>query len=401
MERRVSAGAVFPAGACRRVARVLRLVQIGSCAIVSAALLLAPAQAFGAADLSVSLTTKSTSLPLGGPETTELTLAVSNTGPDPAENVSAEATIGTPELVFSGFVGISQGIAIFSASNDPPITASFGTIGPGATATVKWTENDANSGLATLTANATTSTTESGPAANTSSVNVEVVALVPSSSSLLFGEQTIGRIGAPATLTFTNRAAIPLEISRVGLDGADFVLSADGCSGATLAVDASCQMSPRFAPAALGTLTGSLTAESATTGASPVAVALTGTGEAVPIDVKAASLQLARVPKSIGAKRFRKGFSITVTPDEAVSLDVQLLGRPVSGALASAFDLRLFGRNLPRASTPRTIKVKPKGRLLGPLSKKIKVQLKVTAVDAAGNSSTATRRIAVKPAPRR
>lgn len=380
---------------------MLRLVQIGSCTIVSAALLLAPAQALGAADLSVSLTAKSTSLALGGPETTELTLAVSNTGPDPADNVSAGATIGAPELAFSGFVGISQGVAIFNASTDPPIKASFGTIGPGATATVKWVENDANSGLATLTANATTSTAESGPAANTSSVKVEVVALVPSSSSLLFGEQAIGGIGAPATLTFTNRAAIPVEISRVGLDGADFVLSADGCSGTTLAVDASCQMSPRFAPAALGTLTGSLTAVSTTTGASPVAVTLTGTGKAVPIDAKAASLQLARVPKSIGAKKFRKGFSIAVTPDEAAAFDVVLLGGARSGALASAFDLTLFSRSLPLATGRRTIRVKPKGKLLGPLRRTVTVQLKVSATDAAGNRSTATRRISVKPAKRR
>jgi hypothetical protein len=263
---------------------------------------------------------------------------------------------------------------------------------------LKWVENDANSGLATLTANATTSTTESRSAANTSSAKVEVVALVPSSPSLSFGEQTIGEVGPPATVTFTNRAAIPVQINHT-LVGVGFALAGDGCSGTTLAVGASCQVSSSFAPSALGNLSGSLTVLSETANVSPLAVALMGTGK--PADVTPASLQLARVPKSIPAKNFRKGFLVRVTPNEAVTLDIELLGGARSGALASAFDLQLFSRSLPRAAGPRTVKVKPKGKLLGPLRKKIKVQLKVTAVDAAGNSSTATRRIAVKPAPPR
>jgi|GEM_PF-3678334 len=366
--------------------------------VLAAALFAFPAQALGAADLSVSLTAKPPSLALGGPETTALTLAVTNAGPDPAENVSAGATIGAPELAFAGFSGISQGSAGFASSDTPPIKVNFGTIGPGVTATLKWTENDAKSGLATLTASATTPTAEPDLANNASSAQVDVVALVPSTPSLSFGEQTIGEVGPPAAVTFTNGAAVPVRIDHV-LVGVGFALSADGCGGTTLAVGASCQVSSSFAPNALGSLFGHLTVLSGTVDVSPLAVPLGGTGKAA--DVTPASLQLARVPKSIGAKRFRKGFSVAVTPDEAAALDVELLGGARSGAFASAFDLKLFSRSLPRAAGRRTIKVKPKGKLIGPLRKKIKVQLRVTATDAAGNRSTATRKITVKPAPLR
>ena len=385
-----------------RLIRVRQLGRAGLGAIATAFLLLFPAQALGAADLSVSLAAEPTSLALGGSEMTTLTLAVSNAGPDPAEAVSGGSAIGAPQLSFFGFFSISQGSAIFNGSDNPPVTFNFGTIGPGATATLKWVENDANSGLATITANATTSTPDSNSANNADSAQVEVVGLVPSSASLLFGEQAIGGVGSPNTVTFTNDAAIPIEVGHMKLDGLDFVLAADGCSGTTLAAGGSCQVSSRFAPATEGALAGSLTAVSLTAGVSPVEVDLSGTGKAPPsVDSKPASLRLTRVPRSIDAKKFRKGFSIAVTPDEAAAFDVVLLGGARSGALASAFDLTLFSRSLPLASGQRTIRVKPKAKLLGPLRRKIKVQLKLTATDAAGNRSTATRRITVKPAPRR
>jgi hypothetical protein len=113
--------------------------------------------------------------------------------------------------------------------------------------------------------------------------------------------------------------------------------------------------------------------------------------------VIAASIGLAGVPKSISAKVFRKGFWVKVTPNEAAALEVELLGTARSGALASAFDLRLFGRGLPVAAGTRSIRVKPRGKLLGRLSRKIKVQLVVTATDGSGNRSTASRKLTVKP----
>ncbi len=330
-----------------------------------------------------------------------MVLSVTNKGSDPAETVSGETSVGSPQLDFASFVAISQGAA--SRSIGGPVLASFGTIAAGSTATLKWVENDVMSGLGSMTANFTTSTAESSTANNSATATIDVLALRLSEASLSFGSQVVGGIGPAKPLTVTNDAAIPVAISRVALAGEDFVTSTDGCAGITLAVGASCQVAARFAPAALGDRTGSVTVESSTVGVSPVEASLTGTGTEViqPVsDVTVPTLALAGVPKSIDARRFRKGFAVKVSPSEPVSLETELLGNARKGALASALELRLFGRSLPLAGGTRTIRVKPKGSLLGPLRRKLKVQLRVEATDAAGNRSTTTRSINVKPSRR-
>ncbi len=364
-----------------------------------AVVLLAPAPALGAADISVSLTATPSSLPLGGPGQSEFALSVKNEGADPASGVSGKLNTGAPELAFFGFVSISQGSASAAGGE---ISFAFGEIAAGATATLKWTEDDAQSGKASLVVAATTSTAESSVANNTATATVDVLALTTSATSLLFDSELVGGIGTSRTLTATNEAAVPVQISRVALSGDDFVLSSDGCAGISLAVGASCQISARFAPAAIGSRSGDLTLESATAKVSPVHIALTGSGataeEPPAPDTSPPSLHLAGVPTAINAKRFRKGFTIVVTPDESAALDVELLGKALPGALASALDLRLFSRSLADSAIPRKVKVKPKSRLVGKIRHKLKVKLEVVATDAAGNRSTRSRSIVVKPA---
>jgi Domain of unknown function DUF11 len=367
-------------------------------AILTALLLAAPATALGAADLTTTVTASPTSLPLGGPETIKVKISVANAGPDAAMAVEAESKLGDPKLLFIGFEAISQGIGIYSGG-EKKLVASFGAIPAGKTATVDLVLNDQESGLATVTVTAKTSTEVLNPADDSASVNIDVLALVPAVSPTLFGSQAVGGIGPPVVVSMVNQAAIPIQVSDVQqLANGDFLTSSDGCSGTTVAPGASCPIGARFAPSAAGERTGTMTVTSSTAKVAPISVPLTGTG--VPpatADTTAASLALASVPKSIKAKKFKKGFQVGITPSEAAALEVALLGTPKKGALASKFELKLFSSSLPLAAGTRQVKVKPAAKLLGPLRKKISVQLQVVATDAAGNRSTVTRKITVRP----
>ena len=368
-------------------------------AVLAAVLsLLAPASASAVSDISVTLSADPTAIPRGGPETTTVTLTAKNDGPDATE-VSGTATVGAPQLEFTGFKSISQGVGIFSSGSEPPITVNFGSIAPQGTATLVFVLNDAQFGVGIVKANVTHSGTDPDPADNETSAAIKVFALEAAPAPLQFGSQVLGGIGAARTLTITNRATVPVQVSNLKtVAGGDFLISSDGCSGTTLAAAGTCEVSARFAPSALGERSGTMTVASSTAEGPSLEVLLRGTGAAVPpVDASGAVLKLTGVPKSISAERFKKGFSVKVTPDEAVTLHVELLGKARAGALASAFDLWLFRRSLPAAAGTRTIKVKPKAKLIRRLVRKIKVQLNFTATDGAGNRSTATRKITVKP----
>jgi hypothetical protein len=361
-------------------------------AIATVVLLASPSAALGAADLTTTVTASPISLPLGGPQTSKVTISATNAGPDSAAAVAVGPVPIPPQLAFSSFSSISQGGAIFS---EGAITVSFGAIPAAGTAKVEFVLDDKESGRGTLAASAKTTTEESNLANNATTASIDVLALVPDVSPLAFGSQAVGGIGSPQTLTLVNQAAIPIQVSNVQLAGSDFVTSADGCSGTTVAPGAACAIASRFAPSAAGERTGAMTVASSTAKVAPLSVPLAGTGVAA--DRQAASLTLTSVPKSIKARKFRKGFQVRITPSEPVALEVELLGTPRKGALASAFELRLFGRSLPLAGGLQRVKVKPVPRLLGPLQKRFKVRLKVVATDAVGNRSSVTRSITVRP----
>ena len=63
--------------------------------------------------------------------------------------------------------------------------------------------------------------------------------------------------------------------------------------------------------------------------------------------------------------------------------------------LARTYDLRLATKSLSRGSGMRGITLKPSSRLLKG-HRKLTVQLKLTAVDAAGNKSTKTKTMKVR-----
>ena len=92
---------------------------------------------------------------------------------------------------------------------------------------------------------------------------------------------------------------------------------------------------------------------------------------------------------------FKKGLKIAVGCDEPCSFDLELLGSASSVKLARSYDLRLAAKSLSRASGTRSVTLKPSSRLLRG-HKRLTVQLKVTAVDAAGNKSTKTKTMKVR-----
>jgi len=113
-------------------------------------------------------------------------------------------------------------------------------------------------------------------------------------------------------------------------------------------------------------------------------------------DVSAPAVLLQGVKRKMSFAAFLKGVAIKVTPSEAASLTGQLLGAAKKSKLAS-FTRTLAKKSLPLASGQRTLKLKPKKRLVGRPPKAFKVRLRVTATDAAGNVGTATKTIKVKP----
>lgn len=79
--------------------------------------------------------------------------------------------------------------------------------------------------------------------------------LLNPTNSIDFGQRGIGVPGTARAATLGNAGAVALSISSValaGLDPADFVVLADGCTMATLAPDETCSVTLDFAPATAG-----------------------------------------------------------------------------------------------------------------------------------------------------
>ena len=107
-------------------------------------------------------------------------------------------------------------------------------------------------------------------------------------------------------------------------------------------------------------------------------------------DTSAPTILLRGVKRKMSFAAFLKGVAVRVTPSEPAGLTGELLGAAKKSKLAS-FTRTLAKKSLPLAGGQRTLKLKPKKRLVGRPSKAFKVRLRVTATDAAGNVGTATR----------
>jgi hypothetical protein len=113
-------------------------------------------------------------------------------------------------------------------------------------------------------------------------------------------------------------------------------------------------------------------------------------------DDTAPGLTLGGVPRSVTLAQLKKGLLVELTPSEAAALELELRGTAGRVSLASAFDLTLTSRTLGLASGKRTVRLKPRARLLTSRKRAFNVELRVTAIDAARNRTVARRTIKVK-----
>ena len=110
--------------------------------------------------------------------------------------------------------------------------------------------------------------------------NFPVLSVTP--ADLTFAQQAIDTTGAAQSLTLSNSGNAALTVSKVGLAGTDAgdYSETNNC-GATLAVNASCQVSISFTPTAQGTRTAVLDVNDNAPG-SPQTVAISGTTTPAP-----------------------------------------------------------------------------------------------------------------------
>jgi hypothetical protein len=114
-----------------------------------------------------------------------------------------------------------------------------------------------------------------------------------------------------------------------------------------------------------------------------------------PADRTAPLCALSGVKRTAKRKAFLKGVAATVTCDEPATVDGELLGSARSVRLAAAFNLTLGTRSLGLGGGARKLTIKPAKRLVGK-AKKLTVQLRVTATDAAGNRAKKAQTIKVR-----
>jgi sugar lactone lactonase YvrE len=99
-------------------------------------------------------------------------------------------------------------------------------------------------------------------------------------STIPFGNQQVTVKSSAKSVTMTNNGTTGLTISNVGVSGTnagDFAISANTCSGATVAVSATCSVSMIFTPSTAGAETASLQFTDNAAG-NPQSVELTGAG---------------------------------------------------------------------------------------------------------------------------
>jgi Ca2+-binding RTX toxin-like protein len=127
----------------------------------------------------------------------------------------------------------------------------------------------------------------------------------------------------------------------------------------------------------------------------PGAAAPASAGPPAATDDKRPTITLGRLPSTMKLRSFVKGVKVSAGCDEPCSLDVELRGSARTVRIARSYDLTLGTRSLPRAAGTRSLTLKPARRLVG-RARRLTAQLRVTAIDAAGNRSTKTKTIKVR-----
>lgn len=113
-------------------------------------------------------------------------------------------------------------------------------------------------------------------------------------------------------------------------------------------------------------------------------------------DTQGPRVEVKGARKKIELSKLLRGLELTLTPDEAASYEVTLLGSARSVEIArKRNDVILAEKTLARADGERKLKLKPKRKLLKETPNRFKLELQVEATDGAGNSDTVRKTIKV------
>jgi Ca2+-binding RTX toxin-like protein len=119
----------------------------------------------------------------------------------------------------------------------------------------------------------------------------------------------------------------------------------------------------------------------------PVACESTRLGQGpLPPDVRKPAVRISGLPARPRYRHVRRGLRPRISADERAAFVVELLGAATRAHISAAkpFNLTLVRRTIGMTSQPRRISLRPKRSLLGP-RRKLRVRIRVTATDAAGN----------------
>jgi len=141
-----------------------------------------------------------------------------------------------------------------------------------------------------------------------------------SSSSLSFGNQTVGSTSSAQSTTLTNNGASALAISGIavtGTDSGDF--AATNTCGSSLAAGGNCTISATFTPTATGTRTAAVTITDSDA-SSPQVVNLAGTGVGVTPVVGVSPASLTFSSQTVGTKSAAQTVTVTNTGNAALAI---------------------------------------------------------------------------------
>jgi hypothetical protein len=254
--------------------------------------------------------------PVAGVAPASLSFSSQNVGTTSASQPVALSNTGAATLTIA---------SITASTNFGQTNTCAGSVAAGGSCTinVNFTPTAAGTLTGTLTvtdnSNGVTGSTQtvalSGTGAGTATASL-------SAASLIFSNQPISTTSTAQTVTVTNTGTLSLSIATATLGGTnvgDFSKTADTCTGATVAVNATCTVSVTFTPAATGALNGTLTFtdNNNNVAGSTQAVALSGTGVDFAL---AASPGTMNVPQGVPAVYTINLTSVGGTDSSAVAL---------------------------------------------------------------------------------
>ena len=114
-----------------------------------------------------------------------------------------------------------------------------------------------------------------------------------------------------------------------------------------------------------------------------------------PPDTKAPDVEVKGAKRKVELNALLGGLDLTLSADEPASYEVSLLGSAKSVEIARKGEIVLASKTTERTAGDRELTLKPKRKLLKQAPRKFKVELRVEATDASGNTATVRKSIKV------